>query len=85
MLQIVSINFSNMHTNNQSEITENNSVPHNHLLERLIVENRGQKPCICHPEEQIEYLCKTDNKLVCQDCLIGGEHHGHEAIKLRSW
>ena len=76
--------LGSMITNHHSEITENSSLFQTHLLKNLIEENGGQRPCICHPEEQIQYLCKTDNKLVCQDCLIGGDHHGHEAEKLRS-
>ena len=47
-------------------------------------ENAG---CSAHPGMLLEYWCEEDRCMVCQDCLIFGEHKGHTASsrKQRRW
>ena len=38
--------------------------------------------CELH-DKQLEYYCKTDDKLLCADCLIEEAHRGHETAKAK--
>ena len=36
--------------------------------------------CVNHPHHKKDYWCKEDSLLVCEECLIFGEHRGHTAV-----
>jgi hypothetical protein len=36
--------------------------------------------CASHPKKLLEYVCKACDCVICCDCLLVGEHKGHDAI-----
>ena len=41
--------------------------------------------CAEHLSVLLKYWCEDDSKLVCEECLILGEHRGHRAVKIGQW
>eukprot|EP00002_Diphylleia_rotans_P035699 TRINITY_DN7814_c0_g1_i1.p1 TRINITY_DN7814_c0_g1~~TRINITY_DN7814_c0_g1_i1.p1 ORF type:complete len:553 (+),score=113.40 TRINITY_DN7814_c0_g1_i1:57-1715(+) len=38
--------------------------------------------CPSHPQEKMNFFCQNDQKIVCTNCLLYGEHKGHVFMKL---
>eukprot|EP00826_Nyctotherus_ovalis_P004019 TRINITY_DN10832_c0_g3_i7.p1 TRINITY_DN10832_c0_g3~~TRINITY_DN10832_c0_g3_i7.p1 ORF type:complete len:331 (+),score=126.05 TRINITY_DN10832_c0_g3_i7:130-993(+) len=36
--------------------------------------------CASHPKKLLEYVCKACDSVICCDCLLVGEHKGHDAV-----
>lgn len=47
------------------------------LAELQIIKKNG---CIAHRKHS-HYFCKTDLKEVCSDCVLFGEHKGHDVVQ----
>lgn len=50
------------------------------LLHTLSLFSTVAPLCELH-DKQLEYFCKTDDKLLCGDCLVEENHRGHETAR----
>ncbi|XP_052093678.1 uncharacterized protein LOC127729809 [Mytilus californianus] len=48
------------------------------------INSRKVITCPEHPSEIARFFCEDDNKMICDDCIIGG-HCGHKKIKLKDY
>jgi hypothetical protein len=39
-----------------------------------------QSDCPTHPKKPVEYVCRQCDAIICCDCLLIGEHKGHDAV-----
>ncbi len=64
------------------ELRSVDSFPTNLIALNLIQNNERYPKCKNHPEEREKVMCMTDDKLICTDCVILGDHKDHEIKSL---
>ena len=42
----------------------------------------AERECPDHSSKLLDYWCEEDSRLVCEECLIFGDHRGHTALTL---
>lgn len=53
--------------------------PTNHIVLKLISRAEESTPCGLHDRPR-DYFCTRDKIEVCADCLLSGEHRGHDSL-----
>ena len=68
---------------NQENLRDGTDVEYRGQRDGQVVQSGGGEEEFCpeHLSVLLKYWCEDDSKLVCEECLIFGEHRGHRALK----
>ena len=68
---------------NQENVMDGRDLGHPGQRDGQVVQSGGGEEEFCpeHLSVLLKYWCEDDSKLVCEECLIFGEHRGHRALK----
>ena len=73
---------------NQENLRDGRGVGHRGQSDGQVDQCGGDEEeefCSEHISVLLKYWCEDDSKLVCEECLILGEHRGHRAVKTEQW
>ena len=72
---------------NQENLRDGRDVGHQGQSDGQVVKSGDGEEEVCseHLSVLLKYWCEDDSKLVCEECLILGEHRGHRAVKTEQW
>jgi len=49
-----------------------------------LLEQKRNDVCRVHPDGKLKYLCLTDKKKICEECVKNEEHNGHRIKKIKA-